>query len=179
MSPVQNTDELIKYSTTAGVAGNSNAGTAAGSLGKYISTTQITDATLNNLFDNITGAENAAATIDYRCIFIHNAHATLTWQSVVAYLLSEVAGGANISIGVDPTAASAIGSGSAQAVTIANETTAPAGVTFSAPTTLGAAVALGDIAPGQCKALWVKRTATVSGAVNSDGVTLRLQGNSL
>jgi hypothetical protein len=177
--PIQNTDVLLKLATTAGVAGNANASTPNASLGKYISTTQITDAILNNLFDNISGAENAASTVDYRCIFIHNAHATLTWQSVVAYLLSEVAGGASIAIGVDPTAASAIGSASAQAVTIANETTAPAGVTFTAPTTLGAGIAIGDIAPGQCRAIWVRRTAAVSAALSNDGVTLRLQGNSL
>jgi hypothetical protein len=177
--PIQNTDVLLKLATTAGVAGNTNTSTPNASLGKYVSTTQLVDNNLNNLFDNISGTENAAATVDYRCIFVHNNHATLTWQSVVAYLLSEVAGGANISIGVDPTAASAVGAATVQALTIANETTAPAGVAFSAPTTLGAGIALGDIAPGQVKAIWVRRTATVSGAVNNDGVTLRLQGNSL
>ena len=176
---IQSSDVLLKLSTTAGAAGNTNTSTPNASLGKYISTTVITDATLNNLFDNISGAENAASTVDYRCIFIHNNHATLTWQSVVAYLLSEVAGGANIAIGVDPTAASAIGSAGAQAVTIANETTAPAGVTFSSPTTLGTGIAIGDILPGQCRAIWVRRTATVSAALNNDGVTLRMQGNSL
>lgn len=176
---VASTDVLLKLATTAGVAGNSNTSTPNASLGKYISTTQITDATLDNLFDDISGSENAASTVDYRCIFIHNAHATLTWQSVVVWLLSEVAGGANIAIGVDPTAASAIGSATAQAVTIANETTAPAGVTFSSPTTQGAGIAVGDILPGQCRAIWVRRTATVSAALNNDGVTLRYYGNSL
>lgn len=177
--PITSTDLLVKYSVTAGTAGNQNAGTAAGSLGKYISTTQPTDNTLNNLFDNISGDENANGIVDYRCIFVHNAHASLTWQSPVVWLLSEVAGGANISIGVDPTAASAIGSAGAQAVQVANETTAPAGVSFSAPITQGTALALGDIAPGQCKAIWIKRTATNSVALSNDGVTLRFQGNSL
>lgn len=177
--PITSTDLLLKYSVTTGTAGNQGAGTAAGSLGKYISTTQPTDNTLNNLFDNISGDENAAGAIDYRCLFIHNAHASLTWQSPVVWLLSEVAGGANISIGVDPTAASAIGSASAQAVQIANETTAPAGVAFSSPVTQGTALALGDIPPGQCKAIWIRRTATNSPALSNDGVTLRFQGNSL
>lgn len=177
--PIVNTDILLKLSTTAGVAGNANTSTPNASLGKYISTTQVTDNVLNNLFDDVSGAENAASVVDYRCEFIHNAHATLTWQSVVAYLLSEVAGGTSITIGVDPTAASAIGSATAQALTIANETTAPAGVTFSSPTTLGTGIAIGDIAPGQCRAIWIRRTAAVSAALTNDGVTLRLQGNSL
>jgi len=177
--PIQNTDILLKLSTTAGTAGNQNAGTPAGSLGKYISTTQITDASLNNLFDNISGDENAAATVDYRCIFVHNNHGSLTWQTVVVYLLSEVAGGANIAIGVDPAAASAIGSASAQAAQIANELAAPAGVVFSSPTTLGTGLSIGNLAPGQCRAIWVRRTATISTAVSNDGATLRFQGNSL
>lgn len=177
--PIVSSDILVKYSVTSGTAGNQNAGTAAGSLGKYISTTQITDNTLNNLFDNISGDENASSVSDYRCIFIHNAHASLTWQTPVVWLLSEVSGGANISIGVDATAASAIGSAGAQAVQVANELTPPAGVGFSAPVTQGTALALGDIPPGQCKALWVKRTATNSTALSNDGVTLRMQGNSL
>lgn len=47
------TDILFKFSVKTGAAGNSTAGTAGGSLGKYISTTQITDNTLNNLFDDV------------------------------------------------------------------------------------------------------------------------------
>lgn len=177
--PVASSDVLLKYSTKVGAAGNANAGTAAGSLGKYISTTQITDATLNNLFDDISGTENAASTVDYRCIFVHNAHGSIQWQSVVAYLLSEVAGGANIAIGVDPTAATVIGSAPVQAVEVANETTAPAGVSFSSPVTSGTGIALGNIDAGKCRAIWIRRTATVSAALNNDGVTLRFQGNSL
>lgn len=177
--PITSTDILLKLATTAGAAGNANTSTPNASLGKYISTTQVVDNTLNNLFDNISGDENAAATIDYRCLFIHNNHGTLTYQAIVVYLLSEVAGGANIAIGVDTTAASAIGSASAQALTIANEITAPAGVTFTSPTTLGAGIVVGDILPGQCRAIWVRRTATISAALNNDGVTLRVQGNSL
>lgn len=177
--PIVSADIKLKFSTTAGAAGNTNAGTPAGSLGKYISTTEITDNSLHNLFDVIAGDENAAGNIEYRAIFVHNAHATLTLQNTKAYLAAETAGGATIAIGVDPTAASAIGAAPAQAVQVANEDTAPAGVVFSAPTTIGTAVVLGDIPPGQTKALWVRRTATNSTALANDGVTLRIQGESL
>lgn len=177
--PVASSDVLLKLSTKVGAAGNANAGTPAGSLGKYISTTQITDNSLHNLFDQISGTENAAGTIDYRCIFIHNAHATLAWQAVFVYLLSEVAGGASIAIGADPTAASVIASAAAQALEIANETTAPAGVIFSSPADFASGVSLGTIPAGQCKALWLRRTALAGAAVSNDGVSLRFQGNSL
>ncbi len=42
--PIADTDILIKYSVKTGSAWNSTAGTAVGSLGKYISTTTITSA---------------------------------------------------------------------------------------------------------------------------------------
>lgn len=177
--PVAAADVLLKYSVKAGAAGNSTAGTAAGSLGKYISTTQITSAVLNNLFDDVTGAENAALEAEYRCIFVHNAHATSTWENVKAYLLSEVAGGVNLAIGVDPAAASAIGAAPAQAAEIATENDAPVGVVFSSPTTTGAAIALGNLTPGQCRALWVRRTAVGGAAVANDGGVLRIFGESI
>lgn len=176
---IVSTDLLYKYSVTTGAAGNSTAGTAPGSLGKYISTTQITDATLNNLFDDVTGDENAASNVDYACYFVHNNHATLTWQNVVAWLSAEVAGGASTAIGVDSTAASAIGSASAQAVSVANDLTAPASVSFTSPTTKGAGISIGSIPPGQCRAIWVRRTAANTAALASDGVTVRFEGDTL
>lgn len=176
MAAIVGSDILYKYSVAA-AAGNTTAGTAAGALGDQISTTQVPDATLNALFDDISGAENAASTIDYRCIFVHNNNGANSYQNAVAWLSAEVAGGASIAIGVDPTAASAIAFGSAQAVTIANETTAPAGVTFTSPTTSGAGISLGSIPSGQCRAIWVRRTAANSAALSNDGVTLSVQGD--
>lgn len=170
------TDILFKFSVSA-AAGNTTAGTAATSLGDQISTTQITDATLHNLFDIISGDENAASTVDYRCFFVHNAHATLTWESVKVWLSSEVAGGASAAIGLDPAGVTALGLGSAQAATIANETTAPAGVTFTAPTTKAGGLSIGNIAAGSVAAIWVRRTAANTAAVDNDGVTIRCEGD--
>lgn len=175
---ITQSDILWKLSVTSGSAGNSTSGTPAGSLGKYISTTQLSGTTLNNLFDDISGDENAASTVDYRCIFIHNAHASLTYQSPVIWISSEVSGGASIAIAVDGTAASAIGSASAQAAQIANETTAPTGTGgFSSPTSKATGLSLGSIAAGSCKAVWIRRTAANNAAINNDGVVLAVEGD--
>jgi hypothetical protein len=165
-------DILLKLATTAGAAGNSTAqADPNASLGKYISTTALGTA-LNGLYDNISGAENAASTVDYRCVFVHNSHATLTMENTVVYLSAEVAGGAAIAVAADSTAASALANASAQALQIASETTAPAGpLTFSSPTTAGTGVSLGNIAAGQVKAFWVRRTAANTAALDADGVT--------
>jgi hypothetical protein len=169
---IVSTDILLKLATVAGAAGNANTSTPGASLGKYISTTQLSATALNNLFSDITGAQNAASQVDYQCVFIHNNHATLTAQNVVVYGTGDVTGGASWALGVDTTAESAIGSSSAQALTIANSTTAPSGVSFSAPTTDGTGLAVGSIPPGHTRAIWVRRTAANTPAVNNDGFTL-------
>lgn len=176
--PIIASDVLFKLSTTAGSAGNTTAqANPNASLGKYISTT-VWAAGTNTLFDNVTGDENAASTVDYRCFFVHNAHASLTLESAVVYVSAEVSGGASVAIAVDNIATSAIGSASAQAATIGTETTAPSGVgTFSTPTTKAGGLALGNIGPGQCRAVWVRRTAANSSPVNADGFTVSVAGD--
>jgi len=166
------TDILLKLATTAGSAGNTGTSTPGSSLGKYVSTTQLSGTALNNLFPDITGAENAASQVDYQCLFIHNSHATLTAQSVSVYLSAEVSGGASVALGVDTTAASAVGASSAQALTIADSTTAPSGVSFSSPTTDGTGLSVGDIPAGSVRAIWIRRTAANTSAVSNDGFTL-------
>ena len=170
------TDILFKFSVVA-AAGDTTAGTAAGSLGDQISTTQITDATLHNLFDQISGDENAASDVEYRCFFVHNNHATLTWENVVAWLSAEVSGGANAAISVDTTGVTPKGQASAQAKQVADESTAPATQTFSSPTTKATGLAIGNIPAGSVAAIWVRRSATNSAAVNNDGVTIRCEGD--
>ncbi len=170
-------DILFKLSVLTGSAGNSTAGTPAGSLGKYISTTAITDASLNNLFDDVSGDDNAASDVEYRCFFVHNNHGSLTLQSPVVWMSAEVGGGAAAAIAVDGVAASAIGAAPAQADEVADEDTPPSGESFSSPTTKGTGLALSDIASGYCRAIWVRRTAADTGAVDNDGVTIRVEGD--
>jgi hypothetical protein len=173
---VTGSDIKFKLSVKTGSAGNSTSSTPAASLGKYVSTTEITDASVSNVFDTISGDENAASDVEYRCFFVHNSSAQ-TWFGVKAWLSSETSGGADAAIGLDTTAASAVGASSAQAVEVTDEQTAPSGVSFSAPTTKGAGLSVGDLTAGQVKAIWVRRTATNSAAIDIDGVVIRVEGD--
>ena len=178
--PIISSDIKIKLSTKSGAAGNSLAqADVNASLGKYISTTEIVTATANNLFDNVTGAENAASAVEYRCIFVHNNHGALTLENAAIYISSQVAGGTTLDIAIDNVAASAIGSSSAQAFVATDSSTSPGGSAsaFSAPSTAGTALSLGNILPGFCRAVWVRRTAANPVAVNSDGGTLVVIGD--
>lgn len=169
-------DILFKFSVAA-AAGDTTAGTAATSLGDQISTTQITDATLHNLFDLITGDENAASDVEYRCLFVHNNHASLTWDLPFVWLSAETAGGAVAAIGLDPAGVTPKGQASAQAAAIATEQNAPAGVTFSAPTTKATGLALASIPAGSVAAIWIRRSAANTAALDLDGVTIRVEGD--
>lgn len=172
------TDAELKHRYTVATGpGGSTAGTGAGSLGGFASSTEIPDAAADTLWDAISGDENAASEAEYRCEVRHNTNAANVLQAPKAWISSEVAGGANIAIGVDPTAASAYTSASAQTVSVANENTAPAGVTFSSPTTKTAGLALGDIGINQVKGLWWRRTATNSGAMTTDGAVVTIEGD--
>jgi hypothetical protein len=172
--PLISSDVDLYYSLKTGAAGNSAASTAAESLGKYISTTPIVTATLYNLFPTLTGDQNAASASDYKCFFVRNKHATLTALSTVLWLSGLTANSVVYSIGVDTNAASAIGASAAQAAQIATTANAPAGVTFTAPTTKLTGIVIGDILAGQCRAVWVRRTAANTPALNNDSITLNL-----
>ena len=83
--PIASSD--IHYRITGAASGNgATSGGASGSLGFFMSKTDIVNNTLDNLFDDITGDRNALQQIDYRCVFIYNAHATLTYQNVFVWL---------------------------------------------------------------------------------------------
>lgn len=169
----------IKYhlSVTTGPGNSTAQADPNASLGEFMSSTAITDATDNNLFDDISGDENAASDIEYRCFFVWNDHATLTWQGTKVWLSSEVAGGANAAIALDGTGVVDYNSASAQAEEEVDEGTAPTGESFSSPTTKGTGLTIGDLAPDKVQGIWVRRTATNSAAQNADGVTIRCEGD--
>jgi hypothetical protein len=146
-------------------------------LGGYVSTTQWHGGVLDDLFSDITGAENFSGQVDYRCVFLLNSNGTDTLTSPVLWFSGSVAGGALKFFGVDPTAPSPVGSSSPQAVTIANSTTPPSGVVFHNPTSYATGIGLSNLPPNYVVAIWFQREAINSAAINNDGFTLSVQGN--
>ena len=70
---------------------------------------------------------------------------------------------------------SAVGTGNEQ--TVADEQTAPSGVSFSAPSNFAGGLSIGDIPAGSHKAVWARRTVTAGAAAVNDTATLRVQGD--
>lgn len=129
-----------------------------------------------NIFDTVSSAEALAGDTEYRCVYVHNAHATLSMLSPKAWVLSDTpASDSSIEFGWG---AAAVNSNE---TAIADENTAPSGVTFSAGASEGASVALGaDIPAGQAKALWFKRIINASAAAGaSNPWSIRLKFDTL
>ena len=165
--PITSSDIQFKLS---GGAANSN-GNA--SLGGAISSTSASSS-LNAFFDRVTSSEAASGDIEYRCVYIKNGHASLTLYGAVVWISANTPSTyTTIDIGLGT---SAIG-GTEQ--TVANENTAPTGVTFSAPSSYATGLSIGDIPAGSHKAIWIRRTVSASAAAyNNDTFTLSVQGDS-
>lgn len=154
------TSAEIVYRLSGGAA-NSNANA---SLGGAKSSTVVPAA----LFDDVTSAESAAGDIEYRCFYVHNANASLTMQNAVVYIQANTTGN-RIAIGVGSSAINATEQ------SVADENTAPTGVTFSQPTNKAGGLALGNIPAGQHRAVWVRRTISAATAAANDTYTLRVE----
>ncbi len=127
-----------------------------------------------SLFDNVSSAEAVSGDIEYRCFYVHNAHATLTMLAAKVWIQANTPSGdtlIEIGLGTSPL------NGTEQ--TVAGEGNAPSGVTFATAADEASAIALGDIPPGQHRAVWVRRTVTAAAAAFADSATLRVKCDTL
>lgn len=111
-----------------------------------------------NLFNLIAGTEAALGSVKYRCYYILNDAGAGDALNVKLWITRQPAvSNTLIAVGLDPVG---IGDGSATGVatTIANEDTAPAGVSFTTPVTEGTALMIGNLQPGEVQAIWIRRT---------------------
>lgn len=71
------TEVLCKLSVNTGPGNSTAQPNPNDSIGGFMSSTQLVQGAMNNLFDNISGDENVIMKVEYRCVFFHNSHATL------------------------------------------------------------------------------------------------------
>lgn len=125
------------------------------------------------VFDTVSSSEAAAGDTEYRCIYVVNSHGSLTLQNAKVWIQANTPGAdTEVEIGLGTTA---VGTGNEQ--TIADESTAPSGVTFSAAASEGAALSIGDIPAGSHKAIWFKRTVNAAAAAANETFNIRTKGD--
>ncbi len=122
----------------------------------------------HDLFDKFTPAETLAGDEFYACVFFENGNGAITMEALKLWISSITPSDDTVvAIGLDPA-----GKNSAAAV-IADELTAPAGVTFSSPVTQGAGLAPVDLDTGDYIGVWVRLTiSAAAAAAANDGFSL-------
>jgi len=111
---------------------------------------EITDATSENLFDNISDAERLAGDTSYRKFFVRNENAA-TWSAVLGYI-SQAALASNVTYSI--------------ALGTASDTQADASAyTYYTPDSSGHvdALAIGDLAQNASQGIWVKQVTSAAG----------------
>lgn len=160
--PIVSTD--IKFRLSGGASNTDPAAALGGDKSS-------TDAA-STIFDDVSSAEATAGDIEYRCVYVHNNHGSLTLQGAKVWIQTQTpSADTDVAIGLGSSAVN----GTEQ--TVANEGTAPTSVTFSAPSSFAGGLTIGDIPAGQHKAVWVRRTVNAGAAAASDSFALRVQGD--
>lgn len=162
----------IKFYLTGGAA-NSDVNA---SLGGTTSSVEITTATLNNLFDNISAAEALSGDSpgNHRAIAVKNTHATDTLYSAKIW-----GGGTADGPTVYTVFQLALDSGTQS---VADEDTSPSSpaLSFAVHATesgVDPALSLGDIVAGAQKRIWVRRNVSAGApALSGDNKTLTVKG---
>lgn len=158
---ILSTDIIYRLS---GGASNSD---AAASLGGVKSSSAA-----SNYFDDVSSAEATSGDTEYRCIYVHNNHGTLSLLGARIWIQTNTpSADTDIAIGLG----SSVVNGTEQ--TVADESTGPSGVSFSTPSSYSGGLVIGDIPAGQHKAVWIRRTVNSGAAACSDSFTLRTQGD--
>lgn len=145
------------------------------SLGGAISTAGggliVTD-TLHNVWDAVSGAESSTGDTEYRGIFMKNNHGSISLTGAKVWI------SANTTSADDTVDIALAGEGVNNTIeTIANESTAPVGETFSAPSTFAGGLTVPTLAAGQAHGLWIRRTVNAAAAAaNANPYTISLQG---
>lgn len=123
----------------------------------------------SGIFDDVSPAEATSGDAEYRCIYILNNHGSLVAQNAKIWIQVQTpSGDTDVAIGL------AVAGLNAVETAVANENTAPAGVTFSAPSNLAGSLSLGNIPAGGYYGVWERRTVNPAAAGVADSYTLRV-----
>ncbi len=151
----------IVFTSTNLALNHSGASDIGGAIGA-----ELTDDTLNNIWDDVASGDADAGDTEFRCTYVKNTHATLSVLNVA------------VEIDTDPTESNweiALGAAGKNGTEteVANEDTAPATPVFGTT-----ALDLGTLAAGDFFPIWIKRIVTAgAGAATPDTGKLRILGD--
>lgn len=144
---------VLEFRLTGGSANND----PDVSLGGAMSSNALSATAMNNLFDNVSPTEANDGDTEYRAIDIYNSGDAAA-TSVEMYMDSETSSpDSQLDFGTDDTPHD----GSDQGDTIADESTAPGGISFGHYLT-GSRLSLSDIPASNAIRIWIRRVISAS-----------------
>jgi hypothetical protein len=175
-----NASEIRWYlSSPNATTGYSQIGSPGNSLGKWMSTTQVSDIAVDDLFLDLNAPQNLALQVDYQCLFLANFTASgnsmrnpFVWMPSATYTF----GGAGLMLAADPIGAMPYNSAAAQAQSISSNTNAPAVTGWFGPSPVynPGGLLVSDVPPGYAVAVWIQRTATNCPALTPQSLSLQV-----
>lgn len=165
--------DVKKYYAGGSSPGYSYAGDKTTSLtGAYISTTEITSGK-HDVLGPISSTDDANQTVQYFKFFYANQGADDCVSPAI--FVEQIAGGADVDIGLDPSGISNITHSEPQSLVTTGIYDEPAGVSFSAPASYASGLSLtGDLGPSSCFAVWAKVAPKNNGPATGDGWIIKL-----
>jgi hypothetical protein len=130
---------------------------------EYLTTSNT--ATRGNLFADGTVQDAQQGRVSYRCVYLKNTYASA--KTLAVYVHQQPAGSDKVDIGLDPVGVNG------QATSIASQTEAPVGVTFTRPDSAAEGLAV-SLAANDVQALWIRQTIPAMSPVGGDPETFVL-----
>jgi len=173
MSPIVEADLIHRLSGGgANIDPNASIGDAMSTVAGGI----IVSDTDNNDMDDITSAEALAGIIIYHGYYYSNEiiSAILTWTSPVFWIESQTSSG-------DTTVliAIALEAKNVAIETLANEETAPSGISFTAPANKAAGISIGDLDQNDNRGHWIQYIVNAASTAVVDQYTIKAEGDTL
>lgn len=124
-----------------------------------------TSLTANSVFDDVTGAEEQAGDVEYRCLYLYNSGNVDALAGKLWLSANTADADTQVAVGLGTSAVSGVEQ------TVANENAAPSGVTFTEPASEGAGLSVPTLAAGAHQAFWLRRTVNASAGASADTFT--------
>jgi hypothetical protein len=135
-----------------------------------VKSSEVAGESLNDLFDDVGGAESEAGDVEYRCVYYQNETGG-TLEDVRVYIPSQPSGDDSFKVGKD------LAGKNATADVIADEDTAPdPAVTFATAADYDNGIVLGDMDDDDYFAIWVERTVPSAATAGTSSWTIRARG---
>jgi hypothetical protein len=124
---------------------------------------------MNTVWDDVDKQDAIYGDVEYRCLYLYNRWSSTIYSARV-WVAAQPSGADELDLGLDP---AGVGDGTSTGVaqTVADEDTEPSSVSWSRPVDYTNGLVLGDLAPGECRAVWLRRTV-VAGTTTVDSTDL-------